>query len=265
MPIISRRAVMIAESRATLVRYFGRWSEQYQRFTTNLSTSRFSVRVLGADEASLPGIECVVHWVDRDAMFSTGEQSVCRSDGWSIELWQRLMAILQQGGDRAIALGLQALATSPTPGEGAIVAMWRAAIAGESGYWPDDYLPSALLPVPRPLVLGDVVTACVVSCSPNARVFPSLSDAIGRQTTEGRRLDRENQARYYLECTLSRLHGVRFGPDDYIIDEQFEATPEVQRLTPAYTARERSLIADPSLGNLMSRDRSVPASSPPCR
>lgn len=48
------------------------------------------------------------------------------------------------------------------------------------------------------------------------------------------------RAVYYLECTLAVLHGLDFGPDDFIIDEHHEATPEVSRLRHEYRVRKNS-------------------------
>ena len=65
-----------------------------------------------------------------------------------------------------------------------------------------------------------------------------------------KRPDPANQAKYYLECTLSKLHGVRFGPDDHVEDPRYEDTTEVRGIGESLERLERQRIADPKFGSL---------------
>jgi hypothetical protein len=247
---------MTASSGARLKRYFGQWSEEYQRYTTNLRSSDVTVRVLGPEEQPNTGIQCIVHWVDRSALLSTDAGSVCASDGWPVELWHSLLAALRRRDSRGVADGLRELVLAgPNDAEDSSIAAWRSAIASRAAdmeaahqRWTNRWLPVA-----AELLTQQGPTACIVSWSPTARPFASLSEAIAIGMADGRGIDRESQAVYYLECTLATMHGVRFGLDDQIVDKDYEETPEVKRLLPLYQYREAQHVADAAFGDLACR------------
>jgi hypothetical protein len=69
-----------------------------------------------------------------------------------------------------------------------------------------------------------------------------MSEAIASSEAT-QRPDLVNQAKYYLECTLAKLHGVKFGKDDYIEDEAYERTTEVLEVGKSFRKLERERIA----------------------
>jgi hypothetical protein len=92
-----------------------------------------------------------------------------------------------------------------------------------------------------------------------ARARPPSPRALARSTINGRDrflgtdrgLPRPGEpARYYLECTLSKLHGVRFGPDDYIEDKAHARSPEVVELRGPFERLEWRRIVDAKPGLL---------------
>ncbi|HZW56735.1 MAG TPA: hypothetical protein VFF30_10650 [Nitrososphaerales archaeon] len=106
------------------------------------------------------------------------------------------------------------------------------------------------LPVPATLVSDGGTSKCILSWSPGATFYHSISDALASAEAASKKPDLANQAKYYLECTLARLHGVGFGPDDYIVDESFALTPEVQEIKGSFTKLELERIADARFGRL---------------
>jgi hypothetical protein len=241
-----------------LERHFGQWSTRYRRYTSNLTSPRIHVRVLADGEEPTAGIQCIVHWVPRAAMLSTGAGSICQGDGWPVALWRQLTSRIHGRGEATIAARLRALAMDTADTSDDPVTAWRVAITrGEvdttsaerafEGRW---------IPVPADLSVGEERSACIVSWSPTAPFFPSLSEAIRSGTrSNGQQVDLLSQAAYYLECTLATLHGVRFGADDHILDRQYEGTPELAQMRPLFQARELQYVQNSAFGNLSQHGR----------
>ena len=78
--------------------------------------------------------------------------------------------------------------------------------------------------MPATLVSESRTSECIVSWAPRATFYRTLSEALSSSEASRRKPDLENQAKYYLECTLAKLHGVNFGPDDYIDDNAYALT-----------------------------------------
>ncbi|MGA7924066.1 MAG: hypothetical protein WCA77_08830 [Thermoplasmata archaeon] len=198
------------------------------------------------------GVQCVIHWVDALIVKSSGPGSVCAGDGWSKELWNAFLSDSDILSGNSLAEKLRSFRDSRRQDDNPLVAEWRAAVRSgrlspstnlvdRGGGW---------IPVPATLWTGGGSTACIVSWDPKGQEFPSLSHAIN--SPEGRRHppDPVGQARYYLECTLAKLHGVRFGPEDAIEDEGFAHSPEVRELESPLKNLEQDLIASPGRGRL---------------
>ncbi len=80
--------------------------------------------------------------------------------------------------------------------------------------------------------------------------FQSLTEAIESAEARHEPPDLSNQAKYYLECMLSRFHCVEFGPSDTIEDRRFEHNPVLRELETEYEELEKMRIADPVRGRL---------------
>jgi hypothetical protein len=273
-PRRSRLAVLTAAAGgAALKRYFGAWSTRYQRFTSNLTSPRIRVRVMPPPAGRRPttegerGIECLVHWVDRRDVLRTDPKGICHSDGWPLALWEAFVSQIDDLPQGSVAKRLWsfAAAASSTPQEereNPVVSEWRALLRGAPPLlFPPERsrLGVGWVPVPAILLTWSgankaVESHCILSWSPRpagAPIFRSLSEALSSSEKAPRREpDLQSQARYYLECDLAKLHGVRFGPDDLLEDEVFARTPEVLSLREKLTAAERDRIADPRFGPL---------------
>lgn len=248
----SRRATVTTSDGAPLQRFYGGWSDRYRRFTSNLSSPRLRVRVEDPDAAPAAGIQAVVHWVPRAALTGTGPGSVAAADGWPRALWAAFEA--QAGGERGRPLGeqLQAFLHATSSEEVPVVRAWRRLLRAGSAAGADAVaeIGGAWVPVPAPLEGGEVPELGVVSWSPSPWRFASLGDALGSDAARDRPVDLALQARYYLECRLAALHGVRFSADDRLIDRAFEAGPAVRALRGEMTALERRRIGDARFGRL---------------
>jgi hypothetical protein len=246
----SRRAILSSETRAPVERFYGAWSPRYRRFVSNLGPIPRVVRPVGLQSPAEPGVECLIHWLDRVHVLGTGSGTLCRADGWPPELWEALTAALAQHPGRTIAGRLLSLALGPRGRETPLVSAWRAAVRGDG----PDGLPSPLgpgwIPVPVRWAAREEDEAAILSWSPSPARFGSLTEALA--STEGlrREPDLPSQARYYIECRLGRLHGVKFGPYDRLEDPEFERSPFVRGLAPALEALERQCLADPRRGRL---------------
>jgi hypothetical protein len=104
--------------------------------------------------------------------------------------------------------------------------------------------------VPATFLTEAGTTACIVSWDPNGVGFPCLSDALDSPEARRDLPDLVNQARYYLECTLAKLHGLRFGSGDAVEDARFAGSPEVMGLQDSFRELEKKRISDPRFGLL---------------
>jgi hypothetical protein len=245
---MSQLAVLTAESGTPLRRYFGRWSGAYRRFTTNLTSTNFLVKTLRPGQRPRNGILCVVHWVDRSDMIRIGKGGVCYGDGWPVELWSAFVSELSSLPPGTVAEKLGSFADSRTQERNRLVTEWRARLKEGRVLPPGEGERRALtgerlLPVPVKLVTPDGPGVCIVSWAPRGRVYLSLSEALASPEARRRKPDPRNQAKYYLECTLARLHGVRFGKDDLIEDREYEKTSEVLGFRTAFKKLEARRIA----------------------
>jgi hypothetical protein len=250
--VSSRLGTMTAESGPPLRRFFGSWSARYRRFTLNLSSAKIRVQTAERGQHLDGGVECVVHWVDSDAMRNLGPGSVCAGDGWPTELWKAFTAEIGHLPPGSLAERLYSFLDSRLQEGNPIVANWRDTLregrlrpaAGPLSHrrgW---------IPIPATLRTEAGSTACIVSWDPKGRDFQSLSSALKSPEAKGDPPDPVSQARYYLECTLAKLHGVRFGRYDAIEDEAFAHSREILRLEDSLTGLEQERVADPKLGLL---------------
>ena len=108
------------------------------------------------------------------------------------------------------------------------------------------------LPVPAKLTSDEEESgACILSWSPGGTFYRSLSEALGSPEAARKKPDLANQARYYVECMLGRLHGVSFAnQNDLLEDRVYAKRPEVREIRTSLTRLERERIADPALGLL---------------
>jgi len=106
------------------------------------------------------------------------------------------------------------------------------------------------IPVPATLLTVEGATTGIVSWDPIGHDFPSLTAALSSPEARRNPPDLVSQARYYLECTLAKLHGVRFGPCDSIEDEAFALSPEILALDDSFKRLEQVCISNPKLGLL---------------
>ena len=248
----SQLAVMTAESGPPLKRYFGKWDATFCRFTMNLTSSKIRVAALQPGQRSEGGVMCVLHWVDRRDMVRSDRGSVCYGDGWPTGLWEAFTSQLANLPDGTIAEKLQGFLGSDLLDENESVRLWRARVRGGATVPAEarTFIDAHWLPVPAALVSDDGPSRCIVSWSPGADFYRSMSDALASRGAEQRTPDPANQAKYYLECTLSKLHGVRFGPDDHVEDPRYEDTREVREISESLERLERHRIADPRFGSL---------------
>jgi hypothetical protein len=244
----SQLAVLTPESGPPLVRYFGKWSGAYRRFTTNLSSSKLVVKALEPGTRPGDGIQCVLHWVDRRDMVRSDQGGVCLGDGWPVKLWKAFVSELDNLPGGTVAEKLRSFSESNTQEGNAMVAEWRERLKAGSVSPPErgrTVFGESWLPTPARLDTGSDTTDCIVSWAPSARFYRSMSEAIASSEEKP---DPVSQARYYLECTFAKLHGVRFGNKDYIEDEAYERTAEVLEVGRSMRKLERERIA--KLGTL---------------
>jgi hypothetical protein len=250
---ISRLAVMTSTSGSPLTRRFGSWSARYGRFTSNLSSPAIRVEVGETGRSPSRGIQCFVHWVDREAMLGTGPGTVCSGDGWPVELWSAFVAAADRLPRGSVA---DQLASYAFDGEWddriPAVRDWRASLrSGAPKESPSKAVTFASwIPVPAELISESGMSHCTVSWSPSTLRFASLDEAVSSKLALKLGLNLQGQTAYYLECVMATLHGVQFGSDDLIVSEAFEDRPEVKALRGSYLRLERTRIADPRLGRL---------------
>ena len=185
-------------------------------------------------------------------MVRTDRGSVCRGDGWPVDLWSGFTSVLDQLPGRSVCERLQTFLRSNLKEEVPIVAEWRRLLQDPSpgGGLRAKLLGTGWIPVPAKLELPFGTSACILSWSASPLRFDSLYDALESEYARRESVDLTNQAKYYMECILARLHGVTFGPNDSIEDKEFERTPVLLNLVNAFTELETRRIADPALGSL---------------
>jgi hypothetical protein len=249
----SRLGLMTAVSGTALTRCFGPWSRRYRRFTTNLTSPRIRVELLEPGQAPGEGVQCVVHWVDRRYVLGTGPGTVCAGDGWPEQLWSAFIAKFDELPAGTVAEKLRHFATEVDDGSAPeALTEWRSRF--RSGEPPRANGASTLgqgwVPIPADLVTPTGTSQCIISWAPTAATYTSLSEALAKPVGLEQPPDLASQARYYVECTLAKLHGVRFGPHDWIEDESFAKRPEVEEATPRLQPFEEEHIASPEFGRL---------------
>lgn len=252
----SRRATVTARRGPPLRRFFGGWSSRYRRFTSNLSTPDLLVTVADPPTAPEEGIEAILHWVSRASLLAEGPGSVAHGDGWPPKLWHAFLAHRDQLGPGSVGEQLHRFAEASVLHDDPLVAEWRQLVRDGvgTGRAAERRLGGGWVPVPAVLDAERGPRVCLVSWSPSPLKFGSLTEALGSAFAEEHDAELESQARYYLECRLAALHGIRFSADDALIDRAFEAGPTVRQLRGEWTALEERRIGDPRYGRLDRRD-----------
>ena len=249
----SQLAVMRAESGPPLKRCFGKWSEAYHRFTTNLTSPRIKVTALNASQKPIDGIPCILHWVDRGDMIRTDRGSVCYGDGWPKELWNAFISELHNLPDGTIAEKFRNFLNSNLQGSNDFVSQWRKRLADAILVLSEEQseIDQSWLPVPATLVVDGNTSECIVSWSPGAIFYQNLSEALASPEAIRKKPDLVNQAKYYLECVLAKFHGVSFdNPNDFLEDQGYALSPEVQRIQDSFAKLEKERIRDTRFGRL---------------
>ena len=251
----SRLAVLTADSGPRLRRYYGAWSGTYRRYTTNVSSPQLHVRALEPGERPGEGIQCILHWVRRNDMIRIGGGSVSHGDGWPEEVWKIFTSELDKLPPGSVCEKLRSFADSRMREDEPAVVEWRALLHGEPVGGRVSTVGRGWIPVPIRLDSAKGTSACVVSWSPRGPSFRSLHEALESHDPVLGGPNLTNQAKYYLECMLAKLHGVTFGPDDAIEDAQFEKSSAFVDLVESYATKERELISNPEFGRLDRYDR----------
>lgn len=258
LPRRSRLASISSESGPGLRRSFGSWSERYQRFTANLSSPRLEVRIVRPEDPRPHGILGFVHWVDRASCMHSGPGSVPAADGWSVPFWDSFVSILDRWTSGTVPEKLRRLLERPFENEPPVLAAWRSLVL-HGPVPPERRAAVGWVPIPATLRTDGRATECIVSWEPGAPAYASLSEALSSDEARRRPPDPEAQARYYLECRLSALHGVRFGAHDAIADPAYARSPFVEALQRGFEKLERGRIADPNFGSLAGFERELSA------
>ena len=240
--------VVLRSEGSTLKRYFGKWDYSFKRFATNLTSAKITVGVTGEEG----GIQCILHWVDRKDMIRSDKGSVCQGDGWPSKLWDAFLSELPNLPSGTIAEKLSSFLDSNLKEENPLVSEWRRKVRNGKIVEPEkeSIIDRSWVPVPASLIIGNKKTQCIFSWSPGAQFYPSISEALSSSEAIEKKPSLENQAKYYVECTLAALHGVRFGSDDYVEDMKYTFTDEVQRVQKDLVKLEQERIADRNLGFL---------------
>jgi len=175
-------------------------------------------------------------------MIRSDEGSVCYGDGWPTHLWNAFISKLEALADGSVAEKLHSFLNSELLNSDEIVTLWRERVRAGEIVHPQKRLSidTYWLPVP----------ATFISWSPGASFHRTMTEALASKEATLRKPDLAKQAKYYLECTLLRLHGVTFGPDDYIEDRAYAVTRNVREIQESFEKLERQRIADPKLGLL---------------
>ncbi len=251
--IKSQLSIITADSDVALHRYFGKWNSAYNRFTTNFTSSKINVRAIAPDEEPSDGIQCILHWVDQKDMIRSDKGSVCYGDGWPKELWDAFTSELDNLPEGTVAEKLRSFLDSNLQRESGFVSLWRKRLKNGRlvRFEEQEELDRYWLPVPATLVVDKMKTQCVFSWSPGALFYGSLSEALSSPEAIEKKPDYQNQAKYYLECVLAKLHGVKFAfPNDFLEDEEYANRPEVKALQGSFTQLEKKRISDRRFGRL---------------
>lgn len=250
-PRRARIATLASAAGPPLERYFGAWSTKYRRFTSNLSTPAVVARPVEADAGPSEGIQCILHWIDRADVLRLGPGGVCEGDGWPVELWRTFIANLDRLPEGTVGERLQEFLESDLASDVPVVMAWRSLILGPREFTPmESSMEQGWVPVPIPLRSASGPRACLLSWSASRMRYDSLEEALHSPEADLRHPEIHHQAAYYLECTLAKLHGVRFGPRDFIEDERFAKRPTVAGLSGTLSELELRRIADPNFGPL---------------
>ena len=248
----SKLAVLTTDSDIPFRRYFGKWDGVYNRFATNFTSSKIKVEAIAPNEEPSDGIQCILHWVDQKDMIRSDKGSVCYGDGWPKELWDLFTSQLDNLPQGTIAEKLREFLDSNLLEENRFVSLWRSRL--RKGTLVDEQkedLDRYWLPVPATLIIDREKTQCIFSWSPGALFYESLSEALSSFEAIEKKSDYQNQAKYYLECVLGKLHGVKFdSQDDLLQDEEYAHRPEVKGLQDSFTQLERERISDRRFGRL---------------
>lgn len=249
----SQLAVITADSGISLRRYFGKWNVTYNRFSTNLTSSMINVRAIEPDEEPGDGIQCILHWVDQKDIIRSEKGSVCFGDGWPKELWDAFTSELELLPNGTVADKLRSFLDSDLQSENRFVSLWRKRL--KNGvlvrFEEQEEIDSYWLPVPATLAIDDVKTHCIFSWSPGALFYRSLSEALSSSQATEKKPNNLNQANYYLECVLAKLHGVKLSsPNDLLEDKEYAKRQEVKALEDSFTRLEKERISDRRFGRL---------------
>lgn len=249
LPRRSRLAALSAASGSSLRRRFGSWSERYRRFTTNLSSAQLDVRIVRPEESDPDGILGLVHWLEPTRFAHSGPGSVPAADGWSPRFWDSFLSILDRWPTGNVAEKLWKLLERPLEDEPPPVTEWRSLVRRDPAP-AEGHAGGGWIPIPATLHSDRGTTRCLVSWDPRASSYGSLSEALSSDEGRRRGADPESQARYYLECRLGTLHGVRFGALDAIEDLAYARSSSVEAIQHVVEKLERERLTDPNFGSL---------------
>lgn len=241
--------ITAADTDVRLRRYLGKWDNSYKRFTTNFTTSRINVRAVAPGASSREGIQCILHWLDQKDMI----RSEFYGDGWPKEVWDSFRTELSNLPKGTLAQKLRSFLNSDLREENEFVSLWRKRVRSTAliRLEEQEELDKYWLPVPATLIFNGTSTDCIFSWSPGTIFYGSLIEALSSPEAQEKKPDLENQAKYYLECVLAKLHGVKFdSPSDFIEDKAYVLRPEVKELLASFTKLEKERISDKEFGRL---------------
>jgi hypothetical protein len=242
----SQIAVITEVSGERVTRSLGNWNSSYRRFTTNFSSPELKVEAVHPGEKTGKGIQCILHWIERSDMIRSDEGGVCYGDGWPKELWDAFISEASTLAGETIAKKLRVFLDSDLKGENRMVAQWRSRVREGVLVPPNEQseIDKSWLPVPAKLFLDDKESECIFSWSPGASFFHSLSEALASPEARQKKPDLSNQARYYLECTLAKLHGINFDdPNDFLEDRKYALCSEVKEIQDSFSKLELERIS----------------------
>ena len=225
----SQLAVITGDSSNSVKRYFGNWNSSFSRFTTNLTSPNIRVEAVKPGNRPSDGIQCILHWIDSEYMIRSDKGSVCYGDGWPKDLWNAFIFQLGSVSEgTTIAEKLRSFLNSDLQETNELVSQWHRRLRAGSLVSSEKQLEidRSWLPVPAKLVGSHISTQCILSWSPGATFYRNLSEALASREASVKRPDPMNQAKYYLECTLAKLHGVSFDfADDLLEDQKYAQSP----------------------------------------
>lgn len=181
-------------------------------------------------------------------MVRSDKGSVCHGDGWPKELWDTFIGELTNLPKGSVAEKLQSFLNSELREENQIVSKWRDRVKRGTlvPLKEQEGIDKSWIPVPARLMThGKSESMCIFSWSPGAVFYSSLSEALASSQAISRKPDPINQAIYYVECTLAKLHGVSFdSPNDLLEDKEYARRPEVGDVWDTYSKLEQERITD---------------------